>query len=1349
MPSPSKERGDLAWTKNVSKIEKFKIKELQGQITPSKAPSRKVPLLPSQAASKIQAGFKGMKARREVKELKEKDGAARMIQANFKGMKARREFKERREQDKAAKKIQAGFKGMKVRKEMKERDEAAKKIQAGFKGMQTRRAMMRPGEKLWRKLKWKIRMVARMALEKTSKKSSKKAKKGSKSNPKQKTSSLLLPGDEEGTSGRRRRVSLKPVRRGSTNHAVQPIDPTLNRGFILIAPHCNTGKTQETVRQILTSNKITVISEGKIPSKVIDQEFLVDQQYYKMASIATLLKPGQAPINAEVFERLTGVGWRTVLDKRMVFNALDACDALGVDAERLSEMWAAADAKGKVYTVGDCQQCGILQDNSGKKTIYVLNGFFMANRSTYTQIGAVVYYYSIKWSSSKMTYAKFLSDVAGVSLPGKAKNNTIRNVMDKRWKSLGQKVKPTSKNLGVHVSSSNLQALLEQLIWMRSKIEKEPYARLLEDEGVEMSTIRRWKTNPKVFSSKAMKETDHIFNVLKGKDATECTAVIKVIQSLESESKLAAPSVAIATGQKAGEKKQGAKVIKEQSSYKSIIGKVAAAAKQTIKYNPKAKRKGGGVVTTAKRKGFQSMGAKKQERELKRKSKDQYSSRNHALILVEHYAITEKTVHMIQDTLKEHHMNLRSKGVIGAEEIRSRRIVDQHFYAQAKKATGLNPKDVNIPRLKFQSKFGTAWSQILKDGVAFNVLQATDELKMSELDLAERWATAVEAGNVLMSDQGWVGRVTVPKKNVKSVKGKKGTTGVFICGGDFLAIRARFTKPGTSTYYFSVDWDPKVMKWADFNEQYIGHSKEAPEHSLNQLIRGHWDSLDLKRAPPDDEDFVHGSLSPVDAMNERMNWLDFSGTQDYFARALQQVGLTPAAIMHLRFDPEVKRNGRQRQPVSWSVHGMDVADCIAYCGSIKDELDDLAHSAAGTGSSDAGAWGRRGGSNSIQTKTTGATDDDHVELKIKDTGLGGSIDESLLFPAKLADEISFISFGARASSSQDGGRKAIDNVGLLLDIDTDGGEEEINAPEKGSASAADDGSIASSAVQSTSSAKEQGEKRRKARRMEKLSTAGTRVVLEDSMDGEINNDDATSDGGDSTAPLVMKPKLLSDVSRYLRLKDTEKPRLLELEFNGEDVEDDDVLKICDKIETSADKVSLLNLSNNEVGDAGAEAIGDLLVDCTAITQEVDLSANKVGNNGVKHIAGGLAQNTVLKSINLNENEFDEGGATELFRAVAVNKSLESIDVGANNLGVTGAEALVKMMQINSTLIKVDTLEASGITKSQRKVIDALLEVNAKQSLSPKAISTAKRVILSSMPTRATIGGSANGGIVIL
>jgi hypothetical protein len=174
----------------------------------------------SLAATKIQAGYRGMKTRKEMKFRKEKGNqadaeivpevendsadagddegemeiAATKIQAGYRGMKTRKEMKEKKkepeaeeseagetanetaldeEAEVAATKIQAGYRGMKTRKDLKEKqaaavspeapvdqsevekkgeeldeipcgedaEHAATKIQAGYRGMKTRREL--------------------------------------------------------------------------------------------------------------------------------------------------------------------------------------------------------------------------------------------------------------------------------------------------------------------------------------------------------------------------------------------------------------------------------------------------------------------------------------------------------------------------------------------------------------------------------------------------------------------------------------------------------------------------------------------------------------------------------------------------------------------------------------------------------------------------------------------------------------------------------------------------------------------------------------------------------------------------------------------------------------------------------------------------------------------------------------------------------------------------------------------------------------------------------------------------------------------------------------------------------
>ena len=112
------------------------------------------------AATAIQSGVRGYKARKEVEQKKKVKCAAITIQACIRGFKARREVKQIRktkaEREEAVVKIQSGYRGMKAREDFhekkrqfneklkKEKEEAAAavKIQSGYRGMKARAEVM-------------------------------------------------------------------------------------------------------------------------------------------------------------------------------------------------------------------------------------------------------------------------------------------------------------------------------------------------------------------------------------------------------------------------------------------------------------------------------------------------------------------------------------------------------------------------------------------------------------------------------------------------------------------------------------------------------------------------------------------------------------------------------------------------------------------------------------------------------------------------------------------------------------------------------------------------------------------------------------------------------------------------------------------------------------------------------------------------------------------------------------------------------------------------------------------------------------------------------------------------------
>lgn len=61
------------------------------------------------------------------------------------------------------------------------------------------------------------------------------------------------------------------------------------------------------------------------------------------------MKPDQLPVPAAKFEKEFGLSWNKALADGVVFNALDACNVLGVDAAGLDKLWAKAKKVHETY----------------------------------------------------------------------------------------------------------------------------------------------------------------------------------------------------------------------------------------------------------------------------------------------------------------------------------------------------------------------------------------------------------------------------------------------------------------------------------------------------------------------------------------------------------------------------------------------------------------------------------------------------------------------------------------------------------------------------------------------------------------------------------------------------------------------------------------------------------------------------------------------------------------------------------------------------------------------------------------------------------------------------------------
>jgi len=290
-----------------------------------------------------------------------------------------------------------------------------------------------------------------------------------------------------------------------------------NAAFVFIKPHANTKPTQELVHKKLVEAGITIIEEGEITAAEIDSGMLIDRHYYAIASKATLVKPAQMPVPADKFEEQFNLSWSEALSQDVVYNAIDACSYLGVDAAGLDSAWAKCKDANKLIKFGGGFYCGLIDTVEGKKPIYVFNGFFMSMRAKFVAPGTSIHYYSVQFSPKNLTWSDFRGKVLGPTDPATAPEDSLRGIVLKTWKELGLTAQPNVGDNGVHASASPFEGLAERNNWLKKEIESDPFGAELIKAGISVETIKDWSVDPQV-------KGKSLFDSLEDQDAEDCLA---------------------------------------------------------------------------------------------------------------------------------------------------------------------------------------------------------------------------------------------------------------------------------------------------------------------------------------------------------------------------------------------------------------------------------------------------------------------------------------------------------------------------------------------------------------------------------------------------------------------------------------------------------------------------------------------------------------------------------------------------------------------------------------------------------------------------------------------------------
>jgi nucleoside diphosphate kinase len=296
--------------------------------------------------------------------------------------------------------------------------------------------------------------------------------------------------------------------------------------------------------------------------------------------------------------------------------------------------------------------------------------------------------------------------------------------------------------------------------------------------------------------------------------------------------------------------------------------------------------------------------------------------KNKAFLFIKPHAVTDATKKLVGEQLVAKGFTICSEGSISAEDIDSKKLIDNHYYAIASKATILKPSELNIPEDKFEAKFGLTWEAALAGGRVFNAMDACKEFGIDAAEMDKQWGIHKKADKLIKFGGGFYCGL------LDMIEGKEPA---YVFNGFFMEMRNKYVAEGLSIYYYVVEWDSSKISWKDFREKALGATDpaEAPEGAIRAQILKGWKDLGLASEPNVGDNGMHGSASPFEAFAEVVNWTGADPVKEPFGQAMVEAGITPETIKAWSVDPQVKLPGGDKKGSLFdSVEDTDVDACL-------------------------------------------------------------------------------------------------------------------------------------------------------------------------------------------------------------------------------------------------------------------------------------------------------------------------------------------------------------------------------------------------------------------------------------
>ena len=280
----------------------------------------------------------------------------------------------------------------------------------------------------------------------------------------------------------------------------------------------------------------------------------------------------------------------------------------------------------------------------------------------------------------------------------------------------------------------------------------------------------------------------------------------------------------------------------------------------------------------------------KQQQEKERLAKAQQ-----AFCFIKPHAVTPKVIALSKDMLTKAGITITGEGELTAETIDSKRLIDTHYGAIAKRAVVQKPSELTVPKKAqdaFKKTFGLDWASAVAGGQVYNATEACAKLGLDGAGLDAEWSKLKRNVDLLKFGGGfYCGKVK----------------GIYVMNGFYMAMRGAYTEPGKKIYWFTLDFPEDKLSWADFRGKVLGatNPEEAEAGSVRRQILEDWQGLGLAARPDTGDNGVHASASPFEGLAERLNWLGATVEGDAYGAALLEAGVPKPTVVEWTTDPVV------------------------------------------------------------------------------------------------------------------------------------------------------------------------------------------------------------------------------------------------------------------------------------------------------------------------------------------------------------------------------------------------------------------------------------------------------------